>query len=179
MLIPDIKHKHAAHIIIIEGQAFKADDHGRWNLTDIWRTLKLHVKKGPGKWAELKEAQRLTASGKVESVNGDNGGTWAAKQATIRYAAWVSPDVEDMVYDAFEAILELPDIALIVADKMAELGNDHSATILKRHVFNDKCDWAMLKGPHVNSQAGLRNAVKRGNLTRQRAAELGLKGVRP
>lgn len=37
----DIKHKHASHVIIIEGQAFKANDSGMWDLTDIWKTLKL------------------------------------------------------------------------------------------------------------------------------------------
>lgn len=46
-MITDIKHKHAGHVIIIEGQAFKANDAGQWDLTDIWRTLKLPVKNGP------------------------------------------------------------------------------------------------------------------------------------
>ena len=140
----DIKHKHASHVIIIEGQAFKANDSGMWDLTDIWKALKLPKTKGPGKWAELKEAKRLAASRKVESSNGN--GTFATKQATIRYAAWVSPAFEDMVYDAFEAILEMPEVALLVADKMRSMGNDHSAAILERHVFNDKCDWTALRG---------------------------------
>lgn len=143
MLI-DIKHKHAAHVIIIEGQAFKANDSGQWDLTDIWKTLKLPKTKGPGKWAELKEAKRLAASRKVESSNGN--GTFATKQATIRYAAWVSPEFEDVVYDAFEAILEMPEVALLVADKMRSMGNSHSAAILERHVFNDRCDWKALRG---------------------------------
>lgn len=169
----DIKHKHSDHVIIIEGQAFKANYRGQWDLTDIWRTLKLPKSKGPGKWAELKEAQRLAASGKVESSNGS--GTLATKQAAIRYAAWVSPEFEDMVFDAFEAILEMPEVALLVADKMASLGHSHSAAILKRHTFNDKCDWKALKAPHRNTQKGLRAAVAKGNLTPRRAAELGLK----
>ena len=138
----DIKHKHAGHLIIIEGQPFKANDAGIWNLTDIWRTLKKPAKKGPGKWAELKDAQRLAASGKVESSNGS--GTLATKQAAIRYAAWVSPEFEDVVYDAFEAILEMPEVAQLVAGKMADLGRDHSAELLKRMVFNDKCVWKSL-----------------------------------
>ncbi|WP_232013062.1 KilA-N domain-containing protein [Pseudomonas fluorescens] len=138
----NIKHKHAGHVIIIDGQAFKANDSGMWNLTDIWRTLKLPARKGPGKWAELKEAQRLAASGKVESSNGR--GTLATKQAAIRYAAWVSSKFEDLVYDAFEAILEMPEVALLVADKMRNIGHDHSAAILERHIFNDKSDWYSL-----------------------------------
>lgn len=140
----DIKHKHASHVIIIEGQAFKANDSGMWDLTDIWKALKLSKTKGPGKWVELKEAKRLRESRKVELSHGN--GTFATKQATIRYAAWVSPEFEDVVYDAFEAILEMPEVALLVADKMRSMGNDHSAAILERHVFNDKCDWGALRG---------------------------------
>ena len=94
MLI-DIKHKHASHVIIIDGQAFKANEAGQWDLTDIWRTLKLPKTKGPGKWAELKEAKRLAESRKVELSHGN--GTLATKQAALRYAGWVSPAFEDMV----------------------------------------------------------------------------------
>lgn len=169
----DIKHKHAGHVILIGGKAFKANGTGMWNLTDMWRILKLPARKGPGKWAELKEAQRLAASGKVESSNGS--GTLATKQAAIRYAAWVSSEFEDMVYDAFEAILEMPEVALLVADKMCSIGHDHSAEILERHVFNERCDWTVLKKSHMNTQAGLKAAVTRGYLTPARATALGLK----
>ncbi|NKQ11981.1 hypothetical protein [Pseudomonas sp. SST3] len=138
----DIKHKHAGHLIVIEGQPFKANDAGQWDLTEIWRTLKLDKKKGPGKWAELKEAQRLAASGKVESSNGSK--TLATKQAAIRYAAWVSSEFEDMVFDAFEAILEMPEVATVVIQKMAEMGREKSAELLARSAFNDKCNWKVL-----------------------------------
>lgn len=168
----DIKHKNAAHVIIIEGKAFKANDAGQWDLTDIWKTLKLSKTKGPGKWVELKEAKRLRESRKVELSHGN--GTFATKQATTRYAAWVSPEFEDVVYDAFEAILEMPEVALIVADKMRSMGNSHSAAILERSTFNDKCDWS-IKSPHRNTQKGLRAAVARGTITQARAVELGLK----
>lgn len=43
-----------------------------------------------------------------------------------------------MVYDAFEAILELPDVALLVAEKMAEVGRTNSAQILRRIAESDK-----------------------------------------
>lgn len=174
----DIKHKHAGHFIKIEGNAFKADDMGRWDLTDIWRTLALPKTKGPGKWVELKEAQRLKESRKVELSHGN--GTWATKQAAIRYAAWVSPEFEDVVFDAFEAVLEMPEVATLIAEKMAQLGHSHSADIVKRMVFNDRCDWKTLKKARKvhqkSSQKGLAAAVKKGNLTPARATELGWKG---
>ncbi|AGZ33914.1 MAG: KilA-N domain-containing protein [Pseudomonas sp.] len=171
----DIKHKHSDHVIIIEGHAFKANDRGQWDLTDIWRTLKLPKGKSPGQWAKRKEAERYAEMQKLNLSHGS--GAWATKQATIRYAAWVSPEFEDMVYDAFEAILEMPEVASLVADKMASLGHDHGADILKRMTFNDKCDWKALRVSHKNTQKGLRAAVAKGNLTPQRAAELGLKTI--
>lgn len=138
----DIKHKHSGHVIIIEGQAFKANDRGQWDLTDIWRTLKLPKGKAPAQW-RTKQAQRLEAMQNLHSSNG--AGSRATKRATIAYAAWVSPEFEEMVYDAFEAILEKPEVALIVAEVMTGIGHAHSADIIKRHIFNDKCDWKAIK----------------------------------
>lgn len=115
----------------------------------------------------------------MQNLHSSNGaGSWATKRATLEYAGWVSDEFKDMVYDAFEAILELPEVALIVADKMASLGNDHSASILKRMTFNDKCQWSSLG--HRNTVQGLRSAIAKGNLTEDQAATLaardGLKG---
>lgn len=173
----DIKHKHASHLIIIEGQAFKANDSGMWDLTDIWRTLKLPKGKQPGKWVDTKKAKTLEQTGNIGSFNKGRAGsvTQATKRAALAYAGWVSDEFEAMVYDAFEAILEMPEVALLVADKMRSMGNDHSAAILERHVFNDRCDWSAIKRPHKNTQEGLRAAVARGTITKAWAIELGLK----
>lgn len=143
-----IKHKHAGHLIIINGHAFKANDAGMWDLTDIWRTLGLLKTKQPGKWVDTKKAKALEQTGNIGSLNKGRAGsvTQATKRAALAYAGWVSDKFESMVYDAFEAILELPEVALLVADKMTALGNDHSATILKRMTFHDKCDWKALRG---------------------------------
>ena len=141
----DIKHKHSSHVIIIEDQAFRANDSGMWDLTDIWRTLKLPKGKAPAQW-RTKRAQRLVDMQNLQVIQGRAAQTLATKRAAIEYAGWVSPEFEDMVFDAFEAILEMPEVALLVADKMHSMGNDHSAAILERHVFNDKCDWTALRG---------------------------------
>ncbi|VEF09332.1 Uncharacterised protein [Pseudomonas fluorescens] len=172
----DIKHKHAAHVIIIEGKPFKANDSGMWDLTDIWRTLKLPKGKQPGKWVDTKKAKTLEQTGNIGSLNKGRAGsvTQATKRATLAYAGWVSDEFEAMVYDAFEAILEMPEVALLVADKMRNMGNDHSAAILERSAFNDRCDWRALKAPHKNTQKGLRAAVAKGNLSLERAIGLGL-----
>jgi hypothetical protein len=57
------------------------------------------------------------------------------------------------------------------------MGNNHSAVILERSVFNDKCDWSAIKRPHKNTQEGLRAAVARGTITKAWAIELGLKAL--
>lgn len=137
----NIKHKHAGHLIAIEGQPFKANNAGQWDLTEIWRTLKLPQGKAPAQW-RTKQAKRLEAMQNLHSSNGS--GSWATKRATLGYAAWVSPEFEDMVFDAFEAILERPEVAQVVAEVMTDLGHSHSAAIVQRMVFNDKCDWRAL-----------------------------------
>lgn len=142
----DIKHKHSGHLIVIEGHSFKANEAGQWDLTEIWQTLKLPKGKAPAQW-RTKQAQRLQ---RMQNLQGQNLGgrlgerTLATKRATIEYAGWVSEEFKDMVFDAFEAILEIPEVALLVADKMTELGYVKSAEILERSVFNDRCDWKSL-----------------------------------
>ena len=129
----DIKHKHAGHLITVEGNSFKANGSGMWDLTEIWQTLKLPKGKAPGRWRG-KEKDRLSQSQNLDVRNLGNAGhrALATKRAAIEYAAWVSPEFKDMVFDAFEAILDMPEVAQVVANKMRQLGYDHSAALLER-----------------------------------------------
>ena len=140
-----IKHKHAGHLIVIEGQPFRANDAGQWDLTEIWQTLKLSKGKAPGRWRG-KDKDRLLLSQNLDVQNLGKTGQriLATKRATIEYAGWVSDEFKDMVFDAFEAILEMPDVAAVVGQRMAELGREKSAELLARNIFNDKCDWKAL-----------------------------------
>lgn len=143
----DIKHKHAGHLIVIEGHPFKANDSGQWNLTEIWRTLNLAQGKAPAQW-RTKQAKRLEAMQKLHSSNGS--GSRATKRATLAYAAWVSPEFEDMVFDAFEAILELPEVLAAVAEQMLTMGYHHSAALLERDKdIRREAFRAMKKGPRT------------------------------
>lgn len=128
-----IKHKHAGHLITIKARPFKANDAGMWNLTEIWQTLKLPKGKQPGQW-RTKEAERLEQMHFLHSLNNGRSGSHvlATKRAALEYAGWVSSEFKDMVYDAFEAILEMPEVAQAVADKMRQLGYDNSAALLER-----------------------------------------------
>jgi len=161
----DIKHKHAGHLIVIEGHPFKSTEAGQWNLTEIWQTLKLPKGKAPGRWRG-KERDRLSRSQNLDSAKvGTENHLLATKRAAIEYAGWVSDEFKDAVYDAFEAVLERPEVAQVVAGIMRDMGHEHSATILERSAFNDRCDWKALKGKHRNSVKGLRAAVRNGHLT--------------
>ncbi len=53
------KHKHAGHIITIEGHSFKSNESGMWNLTEIWKILGLPNNKLPSQWRG-KVTKRLT-----------------------------------------------------------------------------------------------------------------------
>lgn len=137
----DIKHKHAGHLIVIQGQAFKANNEGQWDLTDIWQALKLPKGKAPGRWRDA-DARDLRSAGDLCSQKMDaqkskqRETTTASKRAAIEYAGWVSRDFKRMVFDAFEAILELPEVAAIVAEKMRTLGYSRSAAMLEREKDN-------------------------------------------
>lgn len=132
-----IRHKHVGHVITIKGRPFKANDAGMWNLTEIWQTLKLPKGKQPGQW-RTKEAERLERMHFLHSLNNGRSGSHvlATKRATLEYAGWVSSEFKDMVYDAFEAILDMPEVAQAVAYKMRQLGYDHSAALLEREKDN-------------------------------------------
>lgn len=127
------QHKHAGHIITIENHSFKANQFGMWNLTEIWKVLRLPNNKLPSQWRG-KTTKRLTDMQKmhVEKI-GIESITYADKQATLKYAGWVSEDFEDMVYAAFESILEMTEVAEAVANKMVELGYQAEAELLERH----------------------------------------------
>lgn len=158
----DIKHKHAGHVIVIEGHPFKANAAGQWNLTEVWRALELDPKKSPGQW-RTKEAKRLEAMQNLHSSNG--AASWATKRATIEYAAWVSPEFKDMVFDAFEAVLESPEVAHAVARVMYESGHLHSAAILERTLTENQERNSILrdisKGRTLSPAARARQRINR------------------
>ncbi|WP_312924391.1 hypothetical protein [Stutzerimonas nitrititolerans] len=161
----DIKHKHAGHLIIVEGHPFKANNAGQWNLTEIWQTLKLPKGKAPGRWRG-KERDRLSRNQNLDSAKvGAENHLLATKRATIEYAGWVSDEFKDAVYDAFEAVLERPEVAHVVAEIMRDMGHTHSATIVERSAFHDRCDWKALHGIRRNTIKGLKAAVRKGHLT--------------
>ncbi|MCE0999537.1 MULTISPECIES: hypothetical protein [Pseudomonas] len=132
----DIKHKHSGHVIAINGQTFKANDRGQWNLTDIWQVLKLPKGKAPGRWRN-EDAKELRKTGDLRSqildaqIGKQREATVGSKLATIEYAAWVSREFKRVVFHAFEAVLEIPEVAKVVAAKMDAMGRAPSAGQLR------------------------------------------------
>lgn len=170
---------NANAVIIINGHHFKANESGMWNLTDIWKTLGLPNNKLPSQWRS-KVTKRLTDMQKmhVEKI-GIESITYADKQATLKYAGWVSDDFEDMVYAAFEAILAMPEVAAVVANKMVELGHIAEAEQLERLTNADR-DYAheqMSKWRNKTTNKQRYLAVLNGHITLKQAKAQGLKGV--
>lgn len=170
------RHKHAGHIITIESHSFKANKSGMWNITEIWKVLSLPNNKLPSQWRG-KVTKRLTDMQKmhVEKI-GIESITYADKQATLKYAGWVSEDFEDMVYAAFEAILEMPEVAEAVANKMVELGYHTEAELLERHKddYREAMQTLNKIGKRVDGRKPERiyKAVLSGNLTKSQGLSM-------
>ena len=56
---------NANHIIYIDGQPFKANEDGMWNLTEIWKTLKLPRGKAPSRVEDQRGETICSHSGKI------------------------------------------------------------------------------------------------------------------
>lgn len=132
---------NANSVIIIDGHHFKANESGMWNLTDIWKTLGLPDKKRPSQW-DNKEAKALKYSVEISTLKvGKISQVFGSKFATLQYAGWVSFEFNRMVYAAFEAILAMPEVAAVVANKMVELGHIAEAEQLE-HLTNADREYA-------------------------------------
>lgn len=170
---------NAYHIIYIDGHPFKANEDGMWNLTEIWKTLKLQRGKSPSEW-RTRDAKRFSSRPqKMRSARNELGHDYilADKQATLKYAGWVSHDFEDMVYAAFEAVLAMPEVQTVVVNKMVELGYQAEAELLERHSNADR-DYAHRQLATLFSKADgrkperLYKAVKAGYMTKGMALSL-------
>ncbi|MFV9074787.1 hypothetical protein ABQ397_00680 [Serratia fonticola] len=175
----NIQHKHSGHIIIINGHSFKANESGMWNLTEIWKVLGLTRSKEPGRWNN-KESKMLRDRNEISVLKvGKVSQMVATKFATLQYAGWVSLEFSMMVYAAFESILEMPEVATVVANKMVELGYQKEAELLERHTNADR-DYAhaeMKRWRDTTTNKSRCSAVLAGHISLQTAVSQGLKGV--
>jgi len=160
---------NANAVIIINDLPFKANYEGLWNLTEIWKVLKLPTGKRPGQW-RTKTAMRLEDVQKLHRFHGEH--VYADKFATLKYAGWVSEEFEDMVYAAFESVLAMPEVAAVVANKMIELGHRAEAELLERHTNADR-DFALAELKKLKSSTRSRQwAAKKRELYHPTAASI-------
>jgi hypothetical protein len=168
---------NANHIIYIDGQPFKANEDGMWNLTEIWK-IRSCIRKSPPSGGP-KTLSFSTVPQKMRSARNELGHDYilADKQVTMKYAGWVSHDFEDMVYAAFEAVLAMPEVQTVVVNKMVELGYHAEAELLERHSNADR-DYAHHQMSTLFSKADgrkperLYKAVKPGHMTKGMALSL-------
>jgi hypothetical protein len=84
--------------IVIEGQTFKPNEGGMWNLNEIAKTLNVRE---PGQWRNAVQAA-LIKDANLHVSHGN--GTLATEEGAIAYAMWVSTDFYLMVIRAFIAM---------------------------------------------------------------------------
>ncbi|MDT3712856.1 hypothetical protein ROW34_02765 [Pseudomonas soli] len=84
--------------IVIEGQTFKPNENGMWNLNEIAKTLNVRE---PGQWRNAVQAA-LIKDANLHVSHGN--GTLATEEGAIAYAMWVSTDFYLMVIRAFIAM---------------------------------------------------------------------------
>lgn len=169
---------NANAVIIINDLPFKANDEGLWNLTEIWKVLKLADNKRPSQW-DNKEAKALKHSVEISTLKvGKTSQVFGSKFATLQYAGWVSFEFSRMVYAAFESILAIPEVAAVVANKMVELGHKAEAELLERHTNADR-DFAHAELKKLKGSARSRQwAAKKRELYRPTAASIMKQGSR-
>lgn len=111
---------------VIYKTTISVNDTGLYRLNDIHAAAKAgkiipsdDKNKTPGEWyknvkakeqIELEKSKSLTRENSLvypyQTTEGRNGGTWANKRLALKYAAWISVEFEDTVYDVFEAYLD-------------------------------------------------------------------------
>lgn len=84
--------------IVIEGQTFKPNGAGMWNLNEIAKALNVRE---PGQWRNAVQAA-LIKDANLHVSHGN--GTLATEEGAIAYAMWVSTDFYLMVIRAFIAM---------------------------------------------------------------------------
>ncbi|WP_343177623.1 hypothetical protein [Pseudomonas sp. 4810-S13] len=84
--------------IVIEGQTFKPNEDGMWNLNEIAKTLNVRE---PGQWRNAVQAA-LIKDANLHVSHGN--GTLATEEGAIAYAMWVSTDFYLIVIRAFIAM---------------------------------------------------------------------------
>lgn len=95
-------------------QRISKDENGLFNLTEVFKASGLHDSKKPSAWARYDKAKvfierQNNQRGKSHLAyevrkGGSNPGTWGNERILTKYLQWLSPEFEDVVLDAVEAI---------------------------------------------------------------------------
>lgn len=100
--------------VSINGVSVRIDSEGRYNLNDLHAAAvadgKATESQRPGAFLKSRQVKRFvqalsdaTKSASVKVIKGGlNQGTWALELVVIRYAAWLKPEFEILVYNTFK-----------------------------------------------------------------------------
>lgn len=129
--------------VSVNGVSVRVDNEGRYNLNDFHAAAMMDGKatesQRPGVFLKSRQISRFvqtlsdaTKSASVKVIKGGlNQGTWAMELVVIRYAAWLKPEFEILVYNTFK------DAARKGLDVMAKLNKlDHVINTETKNVSN-------------------------------------------
>ncbi|WP_272572427.1 KilA-N domain-containing protein [Providencia sp. PROV258] len=129
--------------VSVNGVSVRVDNEGRYNLNDFHAAAMMDGKatesQRPGVFLKSRQISRFaqalsdaTKSASVKVIKGGlNQGTWAMELVVIRYAAWLKPEFEILVYNTFK------DAARKGLDVMAKLNKlDHVINTEAKNVSN-------------------------------------------
>ncbi|WP_265497290.1 KilA-N domain-containing protein [Providencia rustigianii] len=129
--------------VSVNGVSVRVDNEGRYNLNDFHAAAimdgKVTESQRPGVFLKSRQISRFvqalsdaTKSASVKVIKGGlNQGTWAMELVVIRYAAWLKPEFEILVYNTFK------DAARKGLDVMAKLNKlDHVINTEAKNVSN-------------------------------------------
>lgn len=126
---------------------------GLYKLNDLFRVSGAGQSKRPSNWQPVSN-HRSNSSGAFEIVNGGNDrGTYTTELNCYKYAAWISPEFEQCVFECFKAVVNNDlEVAQAIADGCVSIREscrkNHKALCTKILVNSDTLE---LRNSHCQS----------------------------
>ncbi|MFT8354554.1 MAG: KilA-N domain-containing protein [Gluconobacter japonicus] len=170
--------------LTILGTNIRQDAEGRYCLNDCHRASGGDASKAPGQWMANKQTKALmaemdtvenstvseTAGKSVVTIEGRNGGTYAAKELVYAYAMWINPAFHLKVIRAFDAMVSGKGV--LTVQTLSREQQLASAVLLSQDIIREKDEKIAVLAPKAEALDALANLEGRHNL-RSAAAQCG------
>ena len=106
--LEDLLKRSAEDTVVIGEVVLHRSENGLFNLNDLYKASGSPLNKQPPEYFRTEEGHRYVTEPKFQSEvltkRGASGGTWASKRVAYSYAAYLSQEFYDLVYDTFESV---------------------------------------------------------------------------